>query len=132
MYTRIDTFIILVMHRFFRPFTRPIAMLLLAVMVLMPVTEAFSCSLEGESTHSAEVVTDGDQASHTEDSSGKEDTGEASHDVCVHNHCHHTTADLPPQSAVGAFFLKAADPQPIDDANLLANASDGLMRPPRI
>lgn len=120
------------MHRFFRQFTRPIAMLLLAVMTLMPVADAFSCSFEEESSHAVEFVIDGDQASHDEDAPGEKSPGEPSHDVCVHNHCHHTTADLPPQSAVGSLFLKAADPQPIDDANLLANVSDGLMRPPRI
>ena len=121
------------MHRFFRQFTRPIAMLLLAVMTLMPVADAFSCSFEEESSHAVEFAIDGEQASHDEGVPGeKKNPGETSHDVCVHNHCHHTTADLPPQPAIGGLFLKAADPQPIDDANLLANVSDGLMRPPRI
>lgn len=120
------------MHRFFRRFTRPIAMLLLAVMVLMPVADAFSCALESETDHAVEFAVDGDQAPHDRDDSGEEGREQAPHGVCVHNHCHHTTADMPPQVAVGAFYAKAGNLYPVNDASHLANLSDRLMRPPRI
>ncbi len=107
-------------------------MLLLAVMVFMPVADAFSCSLESEQTHASEFSANSDQGTHDESGSGEENPSDVSHDVCVHNHCHHTTADLPPQPEVGAFFLKADGPHPIDDANLLAKVSDEFIRPPRI
>ena len=116
----------------FRQLMRPIAMLLLAVMVFMPVVDAFSCSFEAEPSHAAGFSTDGDRTPHDEDGSDGKNPDEAPHDACVHNHCHHVTADLPPGFVTGALLLKAGGPHPVDDANRLPDMSDGLMRPPRI
>lgn len=120
------------MRRYFRQLTRPIAMLLLAVMVVMPVVDAFSCSFETEPSHAAEFSFDLDRMQHDQDDSDGKSPDEPPHDTCMHNHCHHVTADLPPRQMADAVPLKAGDPRPIDDANRLTDVSDRLMRPPRI
>lgn len=101
-------------------------MLLIAVMAAVPVADAFPCAFESESTHAAEV---GERTA--SDPSGKQRETDTQHGVCAHNHCHHTTADVPSGGLTAPDHGRGGAAYPYQDANRLSNCSDGLMRPPR-
>ncbi|WP_374153137.1 hypothetical protein ABQY58_016650 [Xanthomonas hortorum pv. hederae] len=103
-------------------------MLLIAVMVMLPVFDAFSCALEPASGHSTEMVVDDDANSSGE----RGDDAERPHGVCAHNHCHHSTALVPSNAAIGQDFFPKDALLAFQDDSRLSNVSDGLMRPPRI
>jgi hypothetical protein len=115
------------MHGFLRRFGRCLATLLIVVVAVVPVADAFSCALESEISHAAEGLAGGDAGAHDEEASG-----DTLHGVCPHNHCHHTTADVPPEAAVGAIAFEGGVAAAADDAGRPASGSDGPMRPPRI
>ena len=114
------------MTRLLRKFSRRIAVLLIAVMVIVPVADAFSCSFEGEATHA--TVSADDHVPPTQD----DGESPATHGVCSHNHCHHSTADVPSRLAIGPHEQHRIVLLPVDDDRHLASWPDDLMRPPRI
>ncbi|MBL8264436.1 MAG: hypothetical protein JNM58_18635 [Xanthomonadaceae bacterium] len=114
------------MRRPFRHLGRFVAMLLIAVMAAVPVADAFACAFESESTHAAEA---GERTA--SDPSGKQREADTQHGVCAHNHCHHTTADVPSDGLAAPDHGRGGAAYPCQDANRLSNCSDGLMRPPR-
>jgi len=117
------------MFRFLRPLRRYVALLLIAVMVVVPVADAFSCSLEVERSHSGSSASGHDAS---DDADTKQNDSASGHEVCTHNHCHHTTAALPAPHVLGSVAFDGDSLSPANDQNRLANRPDQLMRPPRI
>ncbi|WP_058833533.1 hypothetical protein [Luteimonas abyssi] len=119
------------MPRELHGFARTVAMLLIAVLVAVPVADAFACSLELESSHAAVHASErgGDPVPATQ---GDEGDAERPHGVCAHNHCHHTTANVPVRVALSQDMLARSPGMSFEDDGRPQHASDGLMRPPRI
>ncbi len=98
-------------------------MLLIAALVVVPVSDAFACAVEPHSTASApqDVPDDRD--------------GKLGHEVlaagCSHGHCHHSSASLPleavntPQPLAGSVWNASSD------IGAYAVVLDGLTRPPQ-
>ena len=116
------------MHRALARLRSAVATLLLAVMVIVPVADAFVCSFESDAHHATADHT----RSSPQDEAGKGDVPDGSHAACAHNHCHHAAAERAP-------LFDMADTQPLDGsgharpANDVApsTSADGLKRPPR-
>ena len=102
-------------------------MLLVAAMVIVPVADAFSCSFEPETMHATSLSSD-----HAADEAPTSPDGPTTHDICSHNHCHHTTADVPSSLLVGTVALRRNGLLPANDDQHRANRPDQLLRPPRI
>lgn len=106
--------------------SRAIAMLLIAVMVLVPLSEALACAFEAAPPHAA--VEDGNSAADARDAP---DAADGDHASCAHNHCHHSTASIlvgvvgvPDVFSGGALLFYG-------DSRRFLDVSDGLIRPPR-
>ncbi len=102
-------------------------MLLIAVMLMVPVLDAFACALEPVAGHSTELVTDEDA-----DSPDERGDSERSHGVCAHNHCHHTTASVPSDEALGLNIRPNRAVLAFQDHVRRSFVSDGPIKPPRI
>lgn len=116
------------MHRVFTRLRSTVAALLVAVLVIVPVADAFACSFESGEAHATVAVDDHAAASH--DDAGKGDAPDGSHGACAHNHCHHSTANLPSSAAVGYDAARVLRPVPQDSTRAFG-LSEGPMRPPR-
>lgn len=99
-------------------------MLLVGVLLSVPVYEAFACSFE-PATHVQGV----EVAEETSDSGGATDH---SHGLCGHNHCHHTTANVPEAIVLSDATRKGNLAWALSDDSRPSSATDGLLRPPRI
>lgn len=99
-------------------------MLLVAVMLFVPVYEAFACSVEPVAH-----AQDFDVASDASESGSETDH---SHGLCGHNHCHHTTADLPDAIVLTDATEKCRLAWSLRDNGALSSAAYGPLRPPRI
>lgn len=106
-------------------------MLLIAVLVAVPVADAFACSLEMESAHAASHAAERGDAPASA-SQGDDGDAERAHGVCAHNHCHHTTANVPVRVALSHGPLVRGPGIRFEDDGRPQHARDGLMRPPRI
>lgn len=114
------------MHRVLQRMSRTIAILLIAVMALVPLSDALACAFEAPPSHAAAVDTHG--VSDACDDAGAAD---GAHAPCAHNHCHHTPASVP-GGVVGIHDpFSAAHLLSFDDSRRFSDVSDGLMRPPR-
>lgn len=99
-----------------------IATLLIAVLVIAPVADAFTCGPEPATSHLTETGTD----PHEDD-----DGADCCHGLCTQNHCHHhSTAVVAAAVTLPGDSQRRFDPA-LPDAAWLANVYDGLMRPPR-
>lgn len=113
------------MHRFRRKLTIVLTTLLMAVVVLMPVLESVACSSEVTT-----LQTDSPVGS-IETQFGQ---GDSEHAICVHSHCHHSSATVLPDPCLD----RNIDPRSGASVLMLEVAQhpsaplDGLMRPPRI
>ena len=117
-----------ILRKMYRPLLRLrgfIAALLVAVLVIMPVADAFVCSFEVD-THAAS-----DHAGPAPpDEAGEGDAPDSAHGGCVHNHCHHSTANFFGSAAVvypAAHVVQHAQHDPSRASAL----SEGPMRPPQ-
>lgn len=117
------------MHRAFARLRSTIAALLVAVLVIVPVVDAFACSLESKAEHVAAAADDHSPSS-PHDETGKGDAPDGSHGVCAHNHCHHSSANLAYNAAVG-YDTPRVVRFSLHDTALASGLSEGLMRPPR-
>jgi len=108
---------------------RTIAMLLIAVMVVVPVADAFGCAPEVPPGDSIEMVVD-DHVSAQGESDETGDT-ERQNGGCAHNHCHHTTASIPANPAIIQDIFSKDILLASGDDDRLSNAYGGVMRPPR-
>jgi hypothetical protein len=115
------------MHRLLNNLSRRVAMLLIAVMLIVPVLDAFACALEPASGHWTEMVTD-----EAEDSPGERDDSEKPHGLCAHNHCHHTMGSVPSNEAVGLRVYQGGAHLAFQDDAHRSIVSDGPIEPPRI
>lgn len=116
-------------------------MLLMAVMVLVPVADAVSCSLESAASHPVEPCDDHEAGSdetgarhsgdHDAVASTDDCAADRAHGACAHNHCHHTMAHVPSGVATGQRLPEGDDGTSFKHAARLENRADGLMRPPR-
>lgn len=115
------------MHRALARLRSAVATLLLAVMVIVPVADAFVCSFESDAHHAT--------ADHTEsspqDEAGKGDVADGAHGACAHNHCHHAAANLFFSAAVGYHAVHVVQPAPRDPGHAFGR-SEGPMRPPQV
>ena len=102
-------------------------MLLIAVMLIVPVLDAFACALEPASGHWTEMVTD-----EAEDSPGERDDSEKPHRLCDHNHYHHTMGSVPSNEAVGLRVYQGGAHLAFQDDAHRSIVSDGPIEPPRI
>lgn len=117
-------------------------MLLMAVMALVPVADAVSCSLESAASHAVEPCADhetdvegsgGEHSAADDVGHGADDCAEGRmHGACAHNHCHHTMAHVPSGIAMGQHLPDGDDGTSFKSAARLENRADGLMRPPRV
>lgn len=116
------------MRRVLARLRKATAALIIAVLVIVPVADAFACSFEIDVGHAASA-TEAD-ARPSADEKERDGLPDGSHDMCVHNHCHHPSANI--------FFLTSAsyDPAAIVPSAFQAPAPasevyEGLIRPPR-
>ena len=101
---------------------RMIAALLLAVLVTLPVLDAFACAFEGPAAHATSELQAGPH----------DDEGDTrSHGACGHHHCHHASANILPDVAMRNAPLKRLLPVGYADPLPLAGILEGPMRPPR-
>lgn len=114
------------MHRALARLRSAVATLLLAVMVIVPVADAFVCSFESDAHHATADHT----GSSPQDEAGKGDVPDGSHAACAHNHCHHAAANLFFSAAVGYRAVHDVQPVPQDPGRASA-LSEGPMRPPQ-
>ena len=115
------------MQRFIQRFGRTLAILLIAVMVILPVADAFACALEGDVGHATEMAIADDL-----DPQGNTDEGETQHGVCAHNHCHHSTVGVPTTAVLAESLFGSTVNLSLVASGHLQDITDGLMRPPRI
>lgn len=115
------------MRRLLSKLNRKIALLLMAVMVMFPVLEALACAFETSSGHVIEGVL-GDGATQQDG----QDDAQSRHADCVHNHCHHSSANVPVGPDIGEDVPAKGGVQAHEDDTRLSVVHDGLMRPPRI
>ncbi len=115
------------MPRLFRKFGRTLAVLLIAVMVVVPVADAFACALEWDVGHATELALADDA-----DAQGNDGQGETAHGVCAHNHCHHSTVGVPATAVVTEPPFDGSAQLSLVASGHLQDVTDGLMRPPRI
>lgn len=110
-----------------RPARTLLSWLLLLTLVIVPVSEAFSCALEadrhdwvgGDALHDAADMDD-------HDGGGGKGDGD-----CVHGHCHHTVGSLQPLAAwTDAQDRHARLRWPPPDT-LTSQPQERLQRPPR-
>lgn len=118
-----------IVRNMYRPLLRLrgfIAALLVAVLVIMPVADAFVCSFEVD-THAAS-----DHAGPApQDEAGEGDAPDSAHGGCVHNHCHHAAANL--FFSAGVLYLGVHVEQPaLQDPGRAFGLSEGPMRPPQV
>ncbi len=104
-------------------------MLLIAVMVVIPVADALSCSLEVGTAHADEVTTSEDAKPAGDDDDG---AAERLHGICSHNHCHHATAHLTSSAAAVHDLFDRGPSLCLDDHAPSQDVPEGLMRPPRV
>ena len=101
---------------------RLIAALLLAVLVTLPVLDAFACAFEGTAAHATSELQAGPH----------DDEGDSrSHGACGHHHCHHASANILPDVTMRSATFKRLLPVGYADTLPLAGILEGLMRPPR-
>ena len=101
---------------------RLIAALLLAVLVTLPVLDAFACAFEGTAAHATSELQAGPH----------DDEGDSrSHGACGHHHCHHASASILPDAALRGAALKRSLPIGCADTLPLTGVLGGLMRPRR-
>ncbi|MBP6725656.1 MAG: hypothetical protein KA132_00385 [Thauera sp.] len=101
---------------------RLIAALLLAVLVTLPVLDAFACAFEGTAVHATSELQAGPH----------DDEGDSrSHGACGHHHCHHASANILPDAGLRNAPFKRALPVGYVDTLPLTGVLEGLMRPPR-
>lgn len=118
------------MHRVPAKLGRAIATLLVAVLMMMPVIDAFMCSFESEAEHAA-IALDESATPSAGDEAGKGDAPEdRAHGVCMHNHCHHSTANLFFSASVNHDAARVVQSAP-QDATPAFGVYEQLLRPPR-
>lgn len=115
------------MHRFLSKIRRNLATLLIAVMVIAPLSDAFECEFETGSPHAAVTADEG-----TTDTCDAAVDGERGHAACAHNHCHHASANVPTGLALVSCAFARDHALLFDDSLRFQDPSDGLMRPPRV
>ena len=113
------------MHRALARLRSAVATLLLAVMVIVPVADAFVCSFESDAHHATADHT----GSSPQDEAGKGDVPDGSHAACAHNHCHHAAANLFFSAAVG--YRAVHDVQPAPQGGAAATAAHKPPAPAR-
>ncbi len=100
-------------------------MLLLAVFVVVPVSDALACSIEPHSAGSTPH-----SASSDEDQGARPD-----HEIpaagCSHGHCHHSNASLPLQVPAPSTLLTASVWSEFSGSDAYSVTLDGLSRPPQ-
>lgn len=113
------------MHRLLHRVGRRLAMLLVAVMLFVPVADAFACAAEPVAAH-ATVDEDAtmDAAQHASDD------GHA-HGVCAHNHCHHNATGVACDLRIRASALDTRTLWAWHDDHPPSGDTDSLLRPPR-
>lgn len=115
------------MHRALARLRSTVAALLVAVMVIVPVADAFLCSFESDAQH----ATNDHTGSSLQDEAGKGDVPDGSHGACAHNHCHHAAANL--FFSAGVLYLGVHVEQPaLQDPGRAFGLSEGPMRPPQV
>lgn len=114
-----------------RQLRRRIALLMVAVMLVVPVYEAFACALESVPDVAAHAADAGHAHPGDVADTAHDDLDEAAHGDCVHNHCHHGAADRPPLWLAGSQAFAPGAPWLQHDRRLPGGALDGVMRPPR-
>lgn len=117
------------MHHALARLRSTVAALLVAVLVIVPVVDAFACSFESDGEHAA-AVGDDHAASATHDDAGKGGVPDGTHGVCAHNHCHHSSANLFFSATVGYDTTRSLQAAFLDPLHALG-VYEGLMRPPR-
>lgn len=105
-----------------------LAAMLIAVLVLVPVVDAFACSFEdlAPTSHAMSAEAGHDDARHA-----TADDADAAHETCGHHHCHHTASTTPPGSLNDTLVLRGDRLPAQADDHLPSRLSDGPMRPPR-
>jgi len=116
------------MHRTLVKLKRTIAALLVAVLVILPIADAFACSFESLDTHTAIALDD--HASSPSDDAGKGDDSGDAHGVCAHGHCHHSTANVPSSTTVGYDAVRVVQAVSQDDPPA-SGIPEVPLRPPR-
>lgn len=111
--------------------------LLLAVMVLVPVIDAFVCSMDDvpaaslapmpeaapQALAQAATLAEHGSQEHPQDS-------EQAHEACAHGHCHHAFALA--RSPAMALLNQHGSALPSTQAMHASTLADGLKRPPRV
>lgn len=121
------------MHRAFASLGSTVAALLVAVLLIVPVADAFACAFDSDAGHAdaghAVAVTDEDASPSSGEEDGKGGKPDGAH-VCAHNHCHHPAANI--------FFVTRVDFDPRGVArpdsparNQGSGPAEGPRRPPR-
>lgn len=113
------------MHQALARVRSAVAALLVAVMVIVPIADAFLCSFETDS----HAVSD-HAGPALQDESGEGDAPGGAHGGCVHNHCHHSAAHLFFSAAVRHLAVEVVQPVP-QDPGRASWLSEGPMRPPQ-
>lgn len=112
------------MSRFLAKLRIIVTVLLMAVVVTLPVLEAAACSSES-TTHQSGALVGPMDTQHGDD--------DGQHGLCVHSHCHHSSATVLPDFAVDRGIDLRQHLVLMHAQVLQASAAvDGLMRPPRI
>lgn len=116
------------MRRFPSRLRNVVAALLLAVLVIVPVADAFACAFESAPDHASAVAEHDHAAPQGE---GDHDGGpDQTHGGCAHHHCHHSTANI--CFAVNVHYDTAGVAIPaLQDLTHALGMSEGPMRPPR-
>ncbi|MBN8726774.1 MAG: hypothetical protein J0H15_03600 [Xanthomonadales bacterium] len=117
------------MQRHLASLKRAIALLLIAVLVIVPVADAFACSLEVDAAHAMVAAHDHSLSAPCDDA-GTGGAPDGAHGGCAHSHCHHATADLSFGTAV-SYDAACVVVVGLVDATLPPGSSEGPRRPPR-
>lgn len=115
------------MHRFLSKVGRTLATLLIAVMVIVPLSDAFACALEIKTPYAAETIDVG-----VLEACNDAVDGDRTHAACAHSHCHHSSSSVPAGLAVMADAFARGHILSLDDTLQFHDLSEGLMRPPRV
>lgn len=118
------------MRRMLARLRKVTAALIIAVLVVVPVADAFACSFELDVNHAASSAVEVDTPTSPLDKAGKDGLPDEAYDVCAHNHCHHPSANIFFVSNVG-YDVVAIVPSAFQAPTPASQVNKGLLRPPR-
>ncbi|MDO4709284.1 hypothetical protein CO611_01935 [Lysobacteraceae bacterium NML03-0222] len=105
-----------------------IAALLIAVLAVLPVADAFACSFELFDVHTA--TTAGNHTSPLHDSADKADGSGDMHGACAHGHCHHSAANISSGTALDCAPMRSRPGASLDTPRP-SELLEQPLRPPR-